>query len=87
MGESWQQLLEAMQGIRPEEVIPQVVVLVFAGLAALYAHRLIARLTSMDSRGVRHVTKRTIRHLAFPVSMLLVVLLGRALLAALSLGH
>ncbi|SFR44213.1 Mechanosensitive ion channel [Marinobacter gudaonensis] len=87
MGESWQQLLEAMQGIRPEEVIPQVVVLVFAGLAALYAHRLIARLTSVDSRGVRHVTKRTIRHLAFPVSMLLVVLLGRALLAALSLGH
>lgn len=87
MGESWQQLLEAMQGIRPEEVVPQVVVLVFAGLAALYAHRLIARLTSVDSRGVRHVTKRTIRHLAFPVSMLLVVLLGRALLAALSLGH
>jgi len=87
MEESWQELLEAMQAIRLQELVPQAVVLVLSGIAALYVHRLIARQTAADSRGLRYVTKRTVRHLAFPVSMLLVVLLGRALLGALNQGH
>lgn len=87
MEENWQNLLEAMQGVHLQALIPQVAVLIFSAIAALYVHRLIARRPAVDARGVRQVTKRTLRHLAFPVSMLLVVLLGRALLAALDQGH
>jgi len=84
MEESWQDLLVAMQEIRWEDVIPQVAVLVLAGVAAFYLHRPIARRTAADSYGVRHFTRRSIQRLAFPVLMLLVILLGRALLGALN---
>jgi small-conductance mechanosensitive channel len=87
MVEYWQDFLVALQDISLLDVIPQVVVLMFAGMAAFYLHRLIARLTAADSQGMRHVTQRTIQRLAFPISMLLVVLLGRASLAALDLAY
>jgi len=87
MVEYWQDFLVALQDISLLDVIPQVVVLMFAGMAAFYLHRLIARLTAADSQGMRHVTQRTIQRLAFTISMLLVVLLGRASLAALDLAY
>ncbi len=87
MVENWQDLLVAMQEIRLQDIIPQASVLVFAGMAAFYLHRLIARHTAADSRGMRHLTQRTIQRLTFPISMLLVVLLGRTSLAALNQAH
>ncbi|WP_372983274.1 hypothetical protein, partial [Marinobacter sediminum] len=87
MGESWQDFLVALQQISVLDVIPQAAILVFAGLAAFYLHHLIARLTAAETLGVRHLTQRTLQRLAFPISMLLVVLLGRSLLAALDQAH
>jgi small-conductance mechanosensitive channel len=87
MEENWQNLLVTMQEIRLQDVVPQAAILVFAGMAAFYLHRLIARRTAADSEGMRHVTQRTIQRLAFPISMLLVVLLGRASLAALDQAY
>ncbi len=87
MVEYWQDLLVAMQELSLLDVIPQAAVLVFAGIAAFYLHHLIARRTAADSQGMRHFTQRTIQRLAFPISMLLVVLLGRASLAALNQAH
>ncbi len=85
--ENWQDLLVTMQAIRLLDILPQAAVLVFAGMAAFYLHHLIARLTAADTQGVRHLTQHTIQRLAFPVSMLLLVLLGRALLAVLNQAH
>jgi small-conductance mechanosensitive channel len=87
MVENWQDFLLALQDISLLDVVPQVAALAFAGIAALYLHRLIARPTAVDSQGMRHVTQRTIQRLAFPISMLLVVLLGRASLAALDQAY
>ncbi len=87
MVENWQDLLVAMQELSLLDVIPQAAVLVCAGMAAFSLHHLIARLTAVDSKGMRHFTQRTIQRLAFPISMLLVVLLGRASLAALNQAH
>ncbi|MDI9244601.1 mechanosensitive ion channel domain-containing protein [Marinobacter sp. CHS3-4] len=87
MVENWQDWLVALQEIRVSDVIPQVAVLLFAGLAAFFLNRYIARHTAGDTQGVRHITQRTIQRLAFPLSMLLVVLLGRPLLAALDQPH
>ena len=83
MAESWQDLLVAIQEMHLLGVIPQAAILVIAGVTALYLHHRIARLTVADTQGMRHVTQRTIQRLAFPISMLLVVLLGRTLLVAL----
>jgi hypothetical protein len=87
MVEYWQDFLVAIQEISLLDVIPQAAVLVFAGLTAFYLHRLIARRTAADSQGMRHLTQRTIQRLAFPISMLLLVLLGRTSLAALNQSH
>ena len=83
MAESWQELLVAIQEMHLLGVLPQAAILVIAGMTALYLHHLIARLTAADTQGMRHLTQRTIQRLAFPISMLLVVLLGRTLLVAL----
>jgi small-conductance mechanosensitive channel len=87
MVESWQGLLVAMQEIHLLDVVPQAAVLVVAGTAAFYLHRLVARRTAADSQGVRHLTQRALQRLAFPVSMLVLVLLGRVLLAALNQAY
>ncbi|MGB1478744.1 MAG: mechanosensitive ion channel family protein [Marinobacter salsuginis] len=84
MVQSWRDLLVAIQEIRLLDVLPQAAVLVLAGAAAFYLHRLVARRTAADSQGVRHLTQRALQRLAFPVSMLVLVLLGRVLLAALN---
>lgn len=83
MAESWQDLLVAIQEMHLLGVIPQAAILVIAGVTALYLHHRIARLTAADTQGMRHLTQRTVQRLAFPISMLLVVLLGRTLLVAL----
>ncbi|ODM29829.1 mechanosensitive ion channel protein MscS [Marinobacter adhaerens] len=87
MVESWHGLLVAIQEIGLLDVLPQGAVLVVAGTAAFYLHRLVARRTAADSQGVRHLTQRALQRLAFPVSMLVLVLLGRVLLAALNQAH
>lgn len=87
MVDNWQDLLVTIREIRLLDVIPQAAVLVFAGMAAFYLHHRIARLTAADSQGMRHFTQRTIQRLAFPISMLLVVLLGRASLDALNQAY
>lgn len=87
MVESWHGLLVAIQEIGLLDVLPQGAVLVVAGTAAFYLHRLVARRTAADSQGVRHLTQRAIQRLAFPVSMLVLVLLGRVLLAALNQAY
>lgn len=87
MVESWHGLLVAIQEIGLRDVLPQGAVLVVAGTAAFYLHRLVARRTAADSQGVRHLTQRAIQRLAFPVSMLVLVLLGRVLLAALNQAY
>lgn len=84
MAENWQNFLMYLQEISLLDIVPQAAVLVFGGMAAFYVHHLIARHTAADSQGMRHFTQRTIQRLAFPISMLLVVLLGRALLVALN---
>ena len=87
MLQSWRDLLVAIQEIRLLDVLPQGAVLVIAGTAAFYLHRLVARRTAADSQGVRHLTQRALQRLAFPVSMLVLVLLGRVLLAALNQAY
>lgn len=87
MVQSWRDLLVAIQEIRLLDVLPQAAVLVLAGAAAFYLHRLVARRTAADSQGVRHLTQRALQRLAFPVSMLVLVLLGRVLLAALNQAY
>ena len=87
MAESWQKLLVAIQEMNLLSVMPQVAILAIAAVAALYLHHRIARLTAADTQGMRHLTERTIQRLAFPISMLLVVLLGRTLLVALEQTH
>ncbi|WP_305965875.1 mechanosensitive ion channel family protein [Marinobacter salsuginis] len=87
MVESWHDLLVAIQEISLLDFLPQAAVLVLAATAAFYLHRLVARRTAADSQGVRHLTQRAIQRLAFPVSMLVLVLLGRVLLAALNQAY
>ena len=87
MVESWQGMLVAMQEIHLLDVVPQAAVLVVAGTAAFYLHRLVARRTAADSQGVRHLTQRALQLLAFPVSMLVLVLLARVLLATLNQAY
>ena len=76
MVQSWRDLLVAIQEIRLLDVLPQAAVLVLAGAAAFYLHRLVARRTAADSQGVRHLTQRALQRLAFPVSMLVGLLPG-----------
>ncbi|TVP57900.1 MAG: mechanosensitive ion channel protein MscS [Halomonadaceae bacterium] len=87
MAENWQDLLTALQEIQLQDVFPQAAVLVVAAVVALYLHHLIGRLTAADSQGMRHLTQRTIQRITFPFSMLLVVLIGRVSLDALSQAY
>ncbi len=85
MAENWQDFLAALQEIRLMDVIPQAAVLVLAALVALYMHHLIGRLTAADTQGMRRLTERAVQRITFPISMLLLVLVGRVVLAALNL--
>ncbi len=69
----------------------QVGVLLLAAAGALFVHRTLGQSLAERSQGseefaVRHLTLKTIQRILFPISMLLGVLAGRALLNAKGLG-
>lgn len=67
----------------------QLVILLLAALGGLAVNRFASRRLHLDvdapGSGLRHVTRRTIQKVVFPLSMLLWVLLGKAVLLVLDL--
>ncbi|MFN2348406.1 MAG: mechanosensitive ion channel family protein [Thioalkalivibrio sp.] len=83
MAETLRAWMAALQDIQILDLVPQgLVLLVAAGLALLVQH-LLGRLAHDDSKGVRRLTQRAVQRIAFPISMLLTVLVGREALATL----
>lgn len=87
MAEFWQSLRATAQDLQWLDVLPQAAVLILAAMAAFYLHHLIGRIAADDTAGVRHLTQRTLQRIAFPISMLVVVVIGRALLSVLDQAH
>jgi small-conductance mechanosensitive channel len=84
MAEAWQDWMAALREVQPLDVVSQGLVLLLAAAAAMFVHRLLGRLTDIESRGMRRLTQHAVRRIAFPVTMLLVVLVGREGLDVLS---
>ncbi len=88
--EQWQQLLALLDSIERQHLVPQVLALVIAAVGAALAHHYLGRFLQSQiggetTQGMRQVTLRSIQRIAFPISMLLVVLVVREVLRA--LGH
>ena len=88
--EQWQRLLALLAGLESQHLVPQLVALVVAGIGAALAHRYLGRFLQTQiggesTKGMRQMTLRSIQRIAFPISMLLVVLVVREVLRA--LGH
>lgn len=88
--EQWQRLLVLLAGLESQHLVPQLVALVVAGIGAALAHRYLGRFLQTQiggesTKGMRQMTLRSIQRIAFPISMLLVVLVVREVLRA--LGH
>lgn len=78
--QQWQALQQAILKLQPHDVLPQLLVLVLAGALAWIANRYLVRHGEIAAVGMRRMTLRTFERIAFPLSMLLVVLAGRELL-------
>ncbi|WP_116473312.1 mechanosensitive ion channel family protein [Zobellella maritima] len=93
MEEKLAQLLEHLplwfEQILSATVLYQLIVLLLAALGGLAVNRLASRLLHLDegtpASGLRHVTRRTVQKVVFPLSMLLWGLLGKGALMLLAL--
>jgi len=83
MAETLQVWLAALQDIQLLDLLPQGLVLLVAAGAAFLAQHLLARLAHDDTKGMRRLTERAVQRIAFPITMLLAVLVGREALATL----
>ena len=83
MTEIWHEWREALREVALLDVLPQAGILLLAVAIALYVHHLIGRATAGDAEGARRLAERALQRIAFPIAMLLVVLVGREALAAL----
>ena len=83
MAETWQAWLTALVELQLRDLVPQLLALLLAAGVAGLVRRLLGRFGSPDLQGMRHVTLRTVQRIAFPISMVLVVLVAREAVMAL----
>lgn len=63
----------------------QLLILFFAGGLAWYIHRHLGSYLGTDAEGLRRLTQRGIQRILFPISMLIGMLIGRAILSAMGI--
>jgi len=84
MSEVVQGWIEGLSAIQLGDVLPQAAVLLVAAMAALYVRHVLRRLLAHETQGWRRLTEHALQRVTFPLSMLLVTLVGREALAGMA---